>query len=408
MAQVENLSGTALRPDAVTKSVLGSVLMFSISFGMMLPALPNLIIAIEDVNMSEATLLGGYVAASYAFFQFLLGPTVGNLSDRFGRRPVFLACLAGFALDLLVMAFATSIFWLFIGRSVAGCFGLIFGPANAIMADISKAEGRARAFGLTAAAFGLGLIIGPLLGGYLGEFGVRTPFFAGAGIALINLVFSAVLIPETLAQTKRRKFELSRATPVGTMLSLSTHAGVSRFAITIFIWLISFGIFQTTWVFFSSIKYGWDSSMIGVSLAIIGGSVVVIQGIFMGKLIGKLGERRTALLGMIVAVLTCLGFILSDLTVLGLILCGFVGFQALVVPSLIAVMSRILPDDMQGELQGFFSSATALANLLAPLIYNTALSYFTGATAPFQFAGFPFVIALAFIVASFVLLVRAD
>jgi len=375
------------------KSVLFSVFLFAVGFGMMMPALPALILAIEDVSLSEATLLGGYVAASYAFFQFLLRPLMGNLSDLFGRRPIFLACIAGFALDLLIMGIAPSIFWLFIGRSLAGGFGMIFGPANAIMADITPAESRTKSFGLTGAAFGVGLIFGPALGGLLGDLGVRIPFLVGAAIMVVNLLIAWWRIPETLDPQSRRPFEIKRANPLGSITSLSSTPGLLSLCLVLIFWQMSFAIYQTTWLFFSSIKYGWDSGTIGLSLAIIGISVVIVQGLLMGRLVQRLGEKRTTCIAILVAIFTSAGFMVIDISAIALILCAFVGLQAMAVPSVIGMMSRRLSEETQGELQGFFSSATALAALLAPLMYNSSLSYFTGTSAPVQFAGIPFLLS---------------
>lgn len=378
---------------STAKSVLFSVFLFAVGFGMMMPALPALILTIEDVSLSQATLLGGYVAASYAFFQFLLGPLMGNLSDRFGRRPVLLACIAGFALDLLIMGIAPSILWLFIGRSLAGGFGMIFGPANAIMADITPAESRTKSFGLTGAAFGVGLIFGPALGGLLGEMGVRIPFLVSAAIMVVNLLITWWRVPETLEPQSRRPFEIKRANPLGSITSLSSTSGLLNLCLVLIFWQMSFAIYQTTWLFFSSIQYGWDSSTIGLSLAIIGISVVIVQGMLMGRLVQKVGERKTAQIGILVAIFTSAGFMMTDIGTIALILCAFVGLQAMAVPSIIGMMSRRLSEETQGELQGFFSSATALAALLAPLIYNSSLSYFTGPAAPMLFAGIPFLLS---------------
>lgn len=390
--------------NAVKKAVLFSVFLYATGYGMMLPALPSLVVEIGDFSLSKATLIGGYIATSYAFFQFLFGPFMGNLSDRFGRKPIFLACIAGTVLDLLIMGIAPSIFWLFIGRMIAGGFGIIFGPANAIMADITSPEERTKSFGLTGAAFGVGLVIGPALGGALGEFGVRTPFLVAAVIMTANFIITWWKVPETLPVHNRRNFELKRANPLGSILSLSAQKGLLSLCIVIAVWQFSFGIYQTTWLFFSSLKFGWDSVMIGASLAIIGISVVIVQGALMGRLIAKFGERNIALFAMFIALITCAGFIATDITLVALMLCALVGLQAMAIPCVIGIMSQKLPTESQGELQGFFSSATALASLLAPLIYNSTLSYYTSPTATVQFAGAPFVIAAVLAISAMIIL----
>lgn len=206
--------------------VLLTVFIYSIGFGIIMPVLPDLIRELTNVSLSEATRIGAWIGAAYGIFQFLLGPLMGNLGDRFGRRPVFLVSLFGFGADFLLMGLAPSIIWLFVGRSIAGGFGAIFGPANAAMADMSAAEDRAASFGKVGAAFGLGFIMGPALGGLLAEYGTRLPFFVAGGLAFANGIYGYFVFPETMGEERRRPFEWRRANPLGALASLRDRKSV--------------------------------------------------------------------------------------------------------------------------------------------------------------------------------------
>ncbi|RBP51700.1 DHA1 family tetracycline resistance protein-like MFS transporter [Arenicella xantha] len=364
-------------------------------FGIIMPVLPELIVELENVTLSEATWIGGLIAASYAVFQFLMGPLVGNLGDRFGRRPVFLLSLAGFSVDFLLMGFAQNILWLFIGRAVAGALGAIFGPANAVMADISSVEDRAKRFGSVGAAFGIGFMVGPALGGLLGEFGTRTPFFVAAALAAVTFVYGWFAFPETMPESSRRSFSLRRANPVGALLSLRKLPGVLGIALIYFIWVTSTNIYPVSWAYFAPIKYGWDSKMVGLSLTLVGVSMALVQVLLLGRMVKRFGERITAMIGLLAAAASMLAYAFNDSATIALMLCLFIGVQAMVMPSINAMMSKRTPTDGQGELQGFNGSLAALAALTAPLIYNTSLSYFTSDAVAVAFPGAPFILSAA-------------
>jgi len=385
--------------EAQKKSAIRFILMtvfaYSMGFGIIMPVLPELIIELEGVSLSEATFIGGLIAASYAFFQFLMGPFVGNLGDRFGRRPVFLLSLAGFSVDFFLMGFAPSIVWLFVGRSIAGALGAIFGPANAAMADISSGEDRAKGFGLVGAAFGIGFIVGPALGGFLGEFGTRVPFFVAAGIAALVFCYGWFAFPETMDKGARRDFSFKRANPIGALLSIKKLPGVLGISSIYFMWVITANIYPASWAYFAPLRFGWDSKMVGVSLTLVGFSMVFVQVVVLGRMVRRFGERITALIAMSVSLCAMVFYIFGSNGNVALMICLFVGIQSMVMPSVNAMMSRRTPIDQQGELQGFNGSLSALAALIAPLIYNTSLSYFTSPDAPMQFVGAPFVLSVS-------------
>ena len=379
--------------------ILMVVFIYALGFGIIMPVLPELIMELEQVSLSEATLIGGFIGAAYAVFQFLMGPLVGNLGDRFGRRPVILLSLAGFSVDFLLMGFAPTILWLFVGRSIAGGLGAIFGPANAVMADMSSGEDRAKRFGMVGAAFGIGFIFGPALGGLLGEFGTRIPFFVAAGLAAVTFIYGWFVFPETMPLESRRTFSLKRANPLGALLSLRKIPGVLGVAAVYFLWVTSSNIYPVSWGFFAPAQFGWDAKMVGVSLTIVGISMALAQAFLIGRMVNRYGERRTAMLAVGFGMSTMLLYALTDSGSVAIGICIFVGIQGMAMPSINAMMSRRTPLDMQGELQGFNGSIAALAALVAPLIYNTTLSFYTSDQVTEQFAGAPFLLSagLAFL-----------
>ncbi len=397
-----------LQQKRATRFVLLTVFAYAIGFGIIMPVLPELIVELEQISLSEATWIGGLIAASYAVFQFLMGPLVGNLGDRFGRRPVFLASLAGFSVDFFLMGFAQNILWLFIGRSIAGALGAIFGPANAVMADISSAQDRAKRFGMVGAAFGIGFMVGPALGGLLGDIGTRVPFFVAAALAACVFVYGLVAFPETMPASSRRTFSLRRANPVGALLSLKRLPGVLGIAAIYFIWVTSTNIYPVSWAYFAPIKFGWDSKMVGLSLTLVGISMALVQMLVLGRVVNRWGERGAAIIGLCSATLSMLFYAFTNSAVLTLAVCLIVGIQGMVMPSVNAMMSQRTPVDSQGELQGFNGSLAALAALAAPLIYNTTLSYFTATDAAVHFPGAPFIVSAALAVIALVSVIRLN
>jgi len=378
---------------AATRFVLSTVFVYSVGFGIIMPILPALIMELEGVNLSRATLIGGFIAAAYAVFQFLMGPLVGNLGDRFGRRPVFLLSLLGFSADFFLMGFAPSIIWLFVGRSIAGGLGAIFGPANAAMADISSGEDRAKGFGLVGAAFGIGFIIGPALGGFLGEYGTRLPFFVAGGLAFITFIYGWFAFPETMDPQEQRSFSFKRANPIGALLSLRKLPNVLGIAFVYLLWVTSTNIYPVSWAYFAPVKFGWDSKTVGLSLTLVGISMALAQIFVIGRAVKRFGERRTAIIAMCSGMLGLLLFAFVESGMVALFLCLFVGIQGMAMPSLNAMMSRRTPTDMQGELQGFNGSMAALSALAAPLIYNTTLAYFTSDALADPFPAAPFLVS---------------
>jgi DHA1 family tetracycline resistance protein-like MFS transporter len=373
--------------------VLLTVFIYSVGFGIIMPVLPELIQKLANVGLAEATRMGAWIGASYAIFQFLMGPMVGNLGDRFGRRPVFLFSLAGFGADFLLMGLAPSIFWLFVGRSIAGGLGAIFGPANAAMADMSTAENRAASFGKVGAAFGLGFILGPALGGFLADFGTRTPFFVAAALAFANCLYGYFVFPETMAPERRRPFEWKRANPFGALASIGKIQGILPITLIYFLWAFATNVYPASYTFFAPAQFGWDTKMVGISLTIVGLSMAFFQSFVIAKAVKKLGERTTAIVGISFggAMFIVVAFLTNG--TVALVLMFINGVSGMAMPALNAMMSQRTPPDQQGELQGLNGSLSALSFLFAQLVFNNVLAHFTGAEAPVYFPGAPFLIA---------------
>jgi MFS transporter, DHA1 family, tetracycline resistance protein len=382
-----------LKRKRAQRFILLTVFIYSVGFGIIMPVLPELIMELEGVGLSEATALGAWVGASYAIFQFLLGPTIGNLGDRFGRRPVFLFSLAGFGLDFLLMGLAPSIIWLFIGRSIAGGLGAIFGPANAAMADMSSSENRAASFGKVNAAFGLGFIMGPALGGLIADYGTRLPFFIAGGLALANCLYGYFAFPETMPAERRRAFDPKRANPFGALASLGKIPGILPIAAIYFLWVTATNVYPASWSFFGPAQYGWDSKMVGISLTVVGISIALFQTFIIGRAVKKFGERMTAIIGIMTG--TIMFGIYAFLTngMIAIFLTMLNGISGMAMPAINAMMSMRTPPDQQGELQGMNGSLSALAFLTAQLVYNNALAYATQSDGPLHFPGAPFLIA---------------
>lgn len=383
---------TAPNRSAVRFVVL-TVLVDAIGFGIVMPVLPGIVMKLGHVGLADATRIGGWLAVVYAAVQFLSGPTVGNLGDRFGRRPIILGSLAGFAADYALMGFAPTLAWLFVGRALAGLFGASFGPAGAAMADLSAPEERARHFGMIGAAFGVGFVVGPAIGGLLGEFGPRAPFHAAAALALLNFVFGLFVFPETHKLENRRPFSWRRANPLGALFSLRQYKGVLPVAFASFWWNLAGMVYPTTWAFFAIAAFNWTPGVIGASLALVGLLMAASQMLLVDRVVKRVGERRAAEIGICFAVTGFVAYTFVRTDWLVFLFFVLTAMQSLVMPSINGMMSRRVPADAQGELQGFGGSIAALGAIIAPAIYNPALAWFTRPGAPFRFPGIPFAMA---------------
>ena len=384
-----------------------TVLIDMIGFGLIIPVMPELIGELTGLPANEAVLLGMVLIVSYAAMQFICAPIVGALSDRFGRKPVLLAALAGFAIDYTIMGFAPVFWLLLVGRLLAGLFGASYSTANAFIADITPPEKRAGRFGMIGAAFGLGFTFGPMIGGYLGEwFGPRAPFLAAAILAGLNFIYGLVVLPETLAPENRRKFDWKRANPFGTLMQMRKYPAVLGLMGAVFLMLVGHAVLPATWSYYTAFRYGWDSGDIGLSLMVVGISSAIVMGGLTRVLVPRIGEWPAITFSLVLGTVayTAYGLASAGWMIYPIILFGALG--GIGQPALQGVMSRITPPNAQGELQGAMTGLQSLSMVFGPLAMSPLFNYYSSPDAPVQMPGAAFFLAsaltvLALIVARF-------
>lgn len=378
-----------------------------IGLGIIIPVLPKLIEEMIGGDLSMASTYAGWLMFAYATMQFLFSPIIGALSDRYGRRPVLLISLFGFGVDYLLMGFAPTIAWLFVGRLISGITGASFTTATAYIADISTPEKRAQNFGLIGAAFGLGFIIGPVLGGLLGHYGARVPFFAAAGLALLNTAYGYFILPESLDKEHRRKFEWKRANPVGSLKRLSHYPVILSLVVSlVFIYIASHAT-QSTWTFYTMEKFKWNEQMVGYSLGFVGLMIAIVQGGLIRIVIPKLGQKKSIYVGLTLYVI---GFICFAFATKSWMMFAFVvpfSLGGICGPALQGVMSGQVPANEQGELQGALTSLISVTSIVGPLLMTNLFSYFTASDAPIYFPGAPFLMGAVLTLFSVLFAVRS-
>ena len=347
-----------------------------VGFGLIMPVLPRLIEEVSGSDLAGASIWGGWLFFAYGGMQFLFGPAIGNLSDAYGRRPVLLLSVFGLAVDYLLTAFAPSMLWLFVGRIFAGICGASYTTANAFLADITKPEERAKVFGMMGAAFGLGFVIGPAIGGLLGEFGPRVPFFVAAGLSLLNVIYGWFVLPETLAPEKRRPFSLARSNPIGALKVFARYRGVVPLSAVMFLYFLSTAVYPAIWAFWGIAAFGWSEAMVGLSLAAFGLVTAIVQGGLTGPVVKRLGERRTVVFGLVMAVIALFGYGLAPGLAAVLVLLVIHAPEGFVHPALTALMSREAPEDAQGELQGGIASLQSIGMLMGTVLFAQVFGWF--------------------------------
>ena len=378
-----------------------TIVLDSMGIGIIMPVMPDLIREVGNVDLSEAALWGGTLSVVFAINQFLFSPIVGGMSDTYGRRPVLLIALFVMALDYLVMGFAHAMWLLLLGRFVGGITAATQSTASAYMADISTKEDKAKNFGLLGAAFGVGFILGPIVGGLLSEFGSRAPFFAAAAIAFGNMIFGYFVLPETVTDATRRKFEWKRANPFGAFKQMKKLPSMMPMLVVFLLLSIAFFVYPSIWAFFGRAQFGWDARMVGVSLAAYGFGIVIVQGFLIRPILARFGEQTTALFGMCMHLLTFTAYQFMSETWHVFAFLPISVLSAVAVPALQGLMSNSVADNAQGELQGAMGSLTALATIISPLLMTRVFSYFTNddapvylPSAPFLLSGFSVIVAL--------------
>jgi DHA1 family tetracycline resistance protein-like MFS transporter len=385
-----------------------AVLIDAVGFGIILPVLPRLIMQLTGLPIDRAAQYGGALAFVYALMQFFCAPILGNLSDQFGRRPVLLFALLALGCDYLIMGCAPVIGWLFIGRMIAGVAGASFTPAYAYVADISEPARRAQNFGLLGAAFGIGFILGPAIGGLLGGLGPRAPFFVAGALALANVSFGYFALPESLPRELRRPFRWARANPLGTLVQMRKLPAVSALLAALFLWQLGHQVFPSTWAFYGITQFHWSSREVGYSLAFVGLVMAIAQGLLTRTLIPRLGgERRAAAAGMAAALIAYLGYAFATQGWMVYVVSLSAFLFALTYPSMNALASQQTPANAQGELQGAVACLYSLSSIVGPPLMTQVFSYFTAPTAPVFFPGAAFLAAAALTIACALLFAKA-
>lgn len=376
---------------AALRFIFITLLLDVIGISIVGPVFPRLIEQLIDGNISQASQWSGLLLFSYAFMQFICAPIIGNLSDKYGRRPVLLLSLLGFGIDYIFLWLAPTIWWLFLGRIIAGIFGASFTTATAYIADVSTNENRAKNFGMIGAAFGLGYTIGPVLGGVLSEFGSRIPFIAASILTFINVIYGYFVLPESLPIENRRPFEWKRANPLSSLLRLRKHKNLSGGLIITFILLyIADHAVMSTWTFINIQKFGWSNSLIGLSLTAAGIMVVIVQGGLIRIINPKIGNEKCIFIGLVLYTLALLLFAFASQSWMMFLFLVPYCMGGIAGPSLRSIISKNVPQNEQGELQGSLTSLMSVTAIIGPLLMTNLFTWFTSPSAPIQFAGAPF------------------
>lgn len=382
--------------------ILITLLLDVIGFGIIIPVMPRLITELTQSDMSDAALYGGWLMFSFAVMQFICSPVIGNLSDQYGRRKILLFSLFGFGMDYLLLAFAPSITWLFIGRILAGITGASFTTASAYIADVSPPEKRAQNFGMIGATFGLGFIIGPVLGGILGQYGSRIPFYVAAALTLLNWLYGYFVLPESLDDAHRRPFEWKRANPFGALRALRKYPLVSGLILSLTLVYIAAHAVQSTWTFFTMETLHWNEAMVGYSLGVVGLLVAIVQGGLIRLITPRLGQKYSVYLGMALyaVALFLFAFATSTLAVYGVIAVYCLG--GIAGPALQSLISNQVPPNEQGELQGALTSIMSFTSIIGPPLMTNTFHYFTSPDSGWYFPGASFFLAGIFTLLSLI------
>lgn len=386
--------------NAALGFIFVTVLVDVIGLGIIIPVLPGLIMDLTGSDISQASYIGGWLMFAYAAMQFLFSPILGGLSDQYGRRLVLLMSLFGFGIDYFFMAWAPTIVWLFLGRIIAGITGASFTTASAYIADVSEPEKRAQNFGMIGAAFGLGFIIGPMAGGLLGAYGVRVPFYAAAGLTLLNWLYGFFVLPESLALENRRKFTWKRANPLGTLKNLSRYPLVLGLVTTLVLVYIAGHATQSTWAYFTVEKFGWSEAEVGYSLGFVGFMIALVQGVLIRPIMKSTGPKKALYIGLTFNALGCL---LIALATEGWMLYAIMvpyAFGGLAGPSLQGIMSNGVPANEQGELQGGLTSLISLTSIIGPVMMTSIFGYFSSEKSPVYLPSAPFYLSVVLAVLS--------
>ncbi|MFT3909883.1 MAG: TCR/Tet family MFS transporter [Ferruginibacter sp.] len=369
--------------------------------GLIIPVFPALIQQLIHGNISEASKLGGWLTFTYAIMQFIFAPVLGGVSDKLGRRPVLLFSLFGLGLDYVFLSFAPSIGWLFVGRAIAGITGASFTTATAYIADISTKENRAQNFGMVGAAFGLGFIIGPVIGGLLGTFGPRIPFMVAAGLSLLNCLYGYFILPESLSKEHRRSFSWKRANPLGSLRQLGKYPGLGGLISSFFLIYLAAHAVQSNWSYFTIEKFKWDQKMIGISLGVVGLLVATVQGGLIRIINPKLGNEKSVYIGLLFYATGLLLFAFASQSWMMFAFLIPYCMGGICGPALQSIISGNVPRNEQGELQGALTSLISVTSICGPPLMTGLFASFTKPGTKFHFSG------VAFLLGSILMLLSA-
>jgi MFS transporter, DHA1 family, tetracycline resistance protein len=392
--------------NAAVAFIFVTILLDMFALGLIMPILPKLVESFVDNDTASAARIFGLFGTAWAAMQFIFSPILGGLSDRFGRRPVVLLSNFGLALDYVLMALAPSLIWLFIGRVISGITSASVSTAFAYIADITPPERRAAVFGKVGAAFGAGFIVGPAIGGLLGNTDPRLPFWVAAGLSFANTLYGLLILPESLPRDRRSPFRWKSANPLGALKLLRTDRVLAGLSIMNFFAQLAHVVLPSTFVLYASYRYGWDTKTVGLTLALVGVCAMVVQGAGIGPIVRRIGERRALLLG-----LGCgaIGFLIfgaaptGPLFWLGIPVMALWGLAGAATQ---ALMTQLVAPDQQGQLQGATTSVQSVSQLVGPFLFTLIFAYFIGAQAPLKLPGAPFLLASALLVLALVIAAR--
>ncbi|MEP2028478.1 MAG: TCR/Tet family MFS transporter [Paracoccaceae bacterium] len=387
--------------------ILCTVMIDAIGIGLIFPVMPDLIRDVGGGDLANAAIWGGILTSAFAVMQFLFGPVIGSLSDRYGRRPILLISLIVMAADYMVMAVAGTIWLLLVGRIVGGIASATYATASAYVADISEPNEKAKNFGLIGASFGIGFVLGPAFGGLLGEFGTRAPFYAAAGLAFANTILGYFVLKETVSDAIRRSFQWRRANPLGALLSVGKLPGLTALLLVFFFYQMAGAVYVSVWPYFTAELFDWSPGMIGASLALYGGCYAFSQGLLVAPAIKWFQDRGTVTLGLCLETVTLVFFGLATSGFYVMLVIPITALGAVGLPALQAIMSRRVADDAQGELQGLLASLVSLATIIAPLLMTRTFATFSGSEARYYQPGAPFLLAAGIMVLSIFIFVNS-
>lgn len=370
-------------PRGVITFIMLMMLIDAMGIGISAPVAPRLIMELTGNPVNDAAGMGGWLMAAYAAMQFLFAPILGNLSDHFGRRPVLLVSLASLVIDYLIMGFAPSLGWLFVGRILAGSAAATYPTANAVIADVIPAQERARYFGMLGAGWGVGFILGPVVGGLLGGFGSRVPFFAAAALVAVNLLLGLAVFRETLALENRRPFALKRSHMLAALRELRAYPVALLLLVVVVLYQIAHDVLPATWTFYMIERFHWSPREIGLSLAVVGICTAIVQGGLVGPVTGRLGEKRSVYVGLSIGAISMLGYAFAPSPRWLMLAIAVGAFIGLTMPALQSVMTRNVAANAQGELQGAIAGIGSLVAIFAPLAMTQLFRNFASASPPF-------------------------